>query len=832
MAVLKWGAAVLVGLAVVVALALAWLWPRGLSLTGLGWGHAEQLVYRQQGCELVKARGLNISGIWPLQLSADALAVSPCPGGGSAGIPAFPKGRLSITKLSYQDLPAIGVELTSLGDSLEAKIHYQQSLLALHWQLPDGQFTFTGTLEDVPPTQGVVSLSGSGLFDGKLQQLSAKAQSDGLSVAGQRLALVAAAKLEGDAWQLDAQSRAPLAVASFTADWQLHGAGRLDGTLALTGSADVGSPLGPLHLAASSRDLQQASWQLGGQGITAQGTLSRQWLTVSSAKLAQAGGELSLTAPLQLALAGKGQAPISLAGQYQQLKLDSQGQLSWQPGQVNLAGSAGLAGRFEGQDIKAKVPFELSQAQLSLAPFTLAVSGDYGKGALVNSATQVLHFNQPALSLGLDWQYQGKTLNGTVTLAKDQTGLLGGIKADSSALLDKGGAAHLVGAYRLSPEPMLLAGSYIRFDEGLIQQNLLLPAELNLATNLLFKGGLNGQLAIKGQGLVRSDARVPAWQGQLTLAGQQGRWQLSIPRWQGQLGGDFQRQLQRWRGKVQGHLALGAGVSQALPVTFEGGELALDGNWQWPALKAAGKLTVRHASGLWGASAFQGGAADFNVDFDKALSANGSASLAGIDIGTPVTGLEGKASYQEGQWHFRDIQAALLGGSLSAKALDWPGSTPQPVALDDLNLASIAALQAKPVVALSGRVSGRIPMVLGPDGISIVGGELANTGPVAIEVLNVDSVQSLKASNTGVKVALDALGNLAVDTLNAGFDMNKDGQATLKVLIKGHNPQQDLPVNLHYSHQENLRQLLRSLRIGDEVADKVKAQLKEQGDKP
>jgi hypothetical protein len=52
--------------------------------------------------------------------------------------------------------------------------------------------------------------------------------------------------------------------------------------------------------------------------------------------------------------------------------------------------------------------------------------------------------------------------------------------------------------------------------------------------------------------------------------------------------------------------------------------------------------------------------------------------------------------------------------------------------------------------------------------------------------------------------------------------MARDGWLDGRVTIEGVNPERDnLPVVFNYTHRENMLDLLRSLRIGDEVSRPV-----------
>jgi len=55
--------------------------------------------------------------------------------------------------------------------------------------------------------------------------------------------------------------------------------------------------------------------------------------------------------------------------------------------------------------------------------------------------------------------------------------------------------------------------------------------------------------------------------------------------------------------------------------------------------------------------------------------------------------------------------------------------------------------------------------------------------------------------------------------------MAPDGEAWLKVEVKGKAEGIERPIHLNYSHEENMLQLLRSLTIGDKLQTQIEASM-------
>jgi hypothetical protein len=196
-----------------------------------------------------------------------------------------------------------------------------------------------------------------------------------------------------------------------------------------------------------------------------------------------------------------------------------------------------------------------------------------------------------------------------------------------------------------------------------------------------------------------------------------------------------------------------------------------------------------------------------------------------LDIGTPITDLSLQVASDLYRWQLSDIQADLLGGSLRAPALDWPSPRPQPVVITRIDLEQVAALQNPPAVFLDGRVGGYVPLQLGTDFIVVEGARLANEETLSLRIPPSSSVQSMASSNQAVKLALESLSVLTIPDFQAHMNMDRDGWLEAAVTIKGVNPQRNnLPVVFNYTHRENMLVLMRSLRIGDDITEKLRTE--------
>ena len=88
-------------------------------------------------------------------------------------------------------------------------------------------------------------------------------------------------------------------------------------------------------------------------------------------------------------------------------------------------------------------------------------------------------------------------------------------------------------------------------------------------------------------------------------------------------------------------------------------------------------------------------------------------------------------------------------------------------------------------------------------------------------MLNNPAVNELKASNSQLKLAFDALQNLHYHQLSSDVSMADDGYMLLETVIKGRNPDLDNDVNLNLNLSYDLLGLLESLSITEQFEQRI-----------
>lgn len=161
------------------------------------------------------------------------------------------------------------------------------------------------------------------------------------------------------------------------------------------------------------------------------------------------------------------------------------------------------------------------------------------------------------------------------------------------------------------------------------------------------------------------------------------------------------------------------------------------------------------------------------------------------------------------------LKADIFGGSFSVPTIQWPFEHGHSVnvQLDSIDLEQVLALDKKQGIVVTGNISGELPIIFDGEKYIIEQGELHNISNGLIQVIDNPAVEELKANNSQLQLAFDALQNLHYHQLSSAVSMSDDGYMQLDTIIKGHNPNIDNDVNLNLNVSYDLLGLLESLSI-------------------
>ncbi|AHY07648.1 YdbH family protein [Serratia plymuthica] len=175
----------------------------------------------------------------------------------------------------------------------------------------------------------------------------------------------------------------------------------------------------------------------------------------------------------------------------------------------------------------------------------------------------------------------------------------------------------------------------------------------------------------------------------------------------------------------------------------------------------------------------------------------------------------------------------VLNGHISLSALRMPQHDAAVLKLDKVDLSALFTALKPKQLAMSGKVDGELPLYLNHPKWLVRNGWLANAGMLTLR-LDKDMADAIGSNNLATGAAIDWLRYMEINRSRASVDLDNLGELTLKAHIDGLNPQKSAKreVILNYTHQENVFQLWRSLRFGDNLQEWLEQALSKPGEQP
>ncbi|WP_413722815.1 YdbH family protein [Sodalis sp. RH24] len=207
-------------------------------------------------------------------------------------------------------------------------------------------------------------------------------------------------------------------------------------------------------------------------------------------------------------------------------------------------------------------------------------------------------------------------------------------------------------------------------------------------------------------------------------------------------------------------------------------------------------------------------------------------SLRVATIITPVTlnnlaiGLQGYYPYDERRpLTLTGVDVDALGGKIHLTPLSLPQRDAAVLSVKSIEMSELITALKPKQFALSGRVSGELPLHFSDRAGYIRRGWVAGDNRMALR-LDKQFADAIGSRNLATGAAINWLRYMEISRLRADVNVNRDGELDLLAHFIGTNPQINAQreVRLNYHHQENIFMLWRSLRFGTNVEQALEKQ--------
>lgn len=200
-------------------------------------------------------------------------------------------------------------------------------------------------------------------------------------------------------------------------------------------------------------------------------------------------------------------------------------------------------------------------------------------------------------------------------------------------------------------------------------------------------------------------------------------------------------------------------------------------------------------------------------------------TVATLDVGVPITDLSGAVQLRQGVPWLSGLTARAFGGQVALSPMALTATPRGELHFSDVSLEQILGYTAVSGLTGNGKLHGRLPFSF-ERGLSVTGGRAhSENGWVSYQAS--DELLASGASNLSLGLTLGLLSDLRYDRLEAEISMASDGKAVIESRLQGQAPVMGRmhPVNLNYHHEENLLQLLASLRFARDLSERLPVRL-------
>ncbi|WP_167632509.1 intermembrane phospholipid transport protein YdbH family protein [Mariprofundus ferrooxydans] len=374
-------------------------------------------------------------------------------------------------------------------------------------------------------------------------------------------------------------------------------------------------------------------------------------------------------------------------------------------------------------------------------------------------------------------------------------------------------------------------GSSLRLDSGRTWQLRMSGVTLAAAAVALRVADLDLYLSYE-QGVISSRFSLVSKDGLLQLSGQ------------------AQQQLQTGSGSLTWSVPeiafgeshrLSSWLKMQSDIDLDGGALSLSGSSDWRRSGTAYRFNhhidavLQSLSGNVGESRFSGLSTHLQLAGGERLSNRSPATitLTLLDNGVAIRnltlklGLELPLSGRKPVVHVDNASAELLGGKVAGSGITLDFNrrkNPFNLSVTHLDIEQILALERQQGLYGSGLLDGTIPMISTPDGMTVVQGYLSARAPGGvIRYVANDTAQALAKSNSKMDMVLGIFHDFHYDQMNVTTDYAANGQLMMQVHLAGRNPAYAAgrAVAFNLSLEENVLQLLKSLRVDSNVSKNI-----------
>lgn len=253
--------------------------------------------------------------------------------------------------------------------------------------------------------------------------------------------------------------------------------------------------------------------------------------------------------------------------------------------------------------------------------------------------------------------------------------------------------------------------------------------------------------------------------------------------------------------------------------------------------RVGGKASLAAAglAGYFGETAFSGVVSQFDGTYQDGAGFEAEPSKLTaelVEIGVPLKNIEAdyRLDLNTLSANVTRLRMSAFGGVVNADPFSFrTGSDVNTLTLntDALDLSKLLSLDQFEALEVTGSVAAKLPIAIQDDAVTIANGVLTGNPPGGV-IRYKQAFQSDDQDISGLGFAQRVLSNLEYETLASDVNLGKEGDLILKLKLTGRNPdfEEGRPVVLNVVVENNIPQMLRSLRATRAVEDILEKQMR------
>ena len=281
-------------------------------------------------------------------------------------------------------------------------------------------------------------------------------------------------------------------------------------------------------------------------------------------------------------------------------------------------------------------------------------------------------------------------------------------------------------------------------------------------------------------------------------------------------------------------------------LTLSQGKINAKGNLQFDIEAAAlsasdSQIALQDLKGIYDTTLFEGLGGNFRMTTqgETLTLVSDAMNIKTIDKGFILGPFEAAAHYQtelknltQGKLNLQRLNGRVMDGKVSIAAREFDFSQAAQTFVVDVEAIDLASLLKQyPSSELSGdgRISGKIPVTLTAQGISIDKGAVAAEPPGGRIHYESERVRKLASSQQSLQLVTKALEDFHYSVLASELSYDESGRLMLSLKLEGRNPavENGRPINFNINIEEDLPALIASIQLGSQISDQLKKRVQE-----